>query len=110
MRQHVDVVKNEWLAGYQFVVAQLVLEDGQLSVESPDPSKWEPIVLRPVTDPESGDLVYAEKTPEEFVHLLANQLHGTHLFATEPHNEDVCPFRQPLAPIQWGATPDRMPA
>jgi hypothetical protein len=100
---HVDVVKNEWLAGFQFVVARVSVDDGALRIDSADPSVWEPIILRPVVSP-MGEF-HPEKDPQAFVEHLADGIHGTYLFATEPHAAQACPFSDgPVAPIAWGET------
>lgn len=92
MSQHVDVVWNEWAAGRQSVVARVTLQGGKVSVESPDPKTWREVVLRPLRDPKSGAVITADGEPDQFVAALAEQLHGSHLFATEPHDEQTCPF------------------
>lgn len=43
---HVDVVKNEWLAGFQHVVARVFPEGDEVHVDTEDPDRWEPIILR----------------------------------------------------------------
>lgn len=99
---HVDVVKNEWLAGFQHVVARVWEDLGRLVVESPERETWEPIILgRGVREPTTGEVVEAEKEPERFLHLLPANIHGTYLFATEPHPDHECPFAdRPLIPIR----------
>lgn len=103
---HVDIVKNEWLAGFQVVVAQVREEIGGLVVESAEPQIWEPIVLgSPAREPETGELVEAEKEPGRFLELLPRAIHGAYLFATDVHADDRCPFvHRPLIPIR--STPD----
>lgn len=91
---HVDVVKNEWLAGYQHMVARIFLDDeDRLSVEADD-SSWEATALRPVRGLDPGD------DPRAFFYGLAEHLHGTYLFATEPHDDEHCPYRHVVAPIR----------
>jgi hypothetical protein len=92
MALHVDVVKNEWLAGVQHVVARLFEEAGQVHLDSPDPDVWQSIVLRPLTNRETGDIIYPEKEPDEFLRLLRENLRGDYLFATGIHDENECPF------------------
>ncbi len=101
MDPHVDVVKNEWLAGFQHVVARVWVDAGQVVIDSPDPDTWVPILERPLPDRSTGELVYAEKDPDAFVGLLADKLRGTYLFATEPHAEEECPFlHHPVIPTK----------
>lgn len=54
---HVDVVKNEWLAGYQHVVARVFSDGDSVQVDTSDRDRWEPIILRPFVDRESGEEV-----------------------------------------------------
>jgi hypothetical protein len=98
---HVDVVKNEWLAGYQVVVAQVSAGVEGLLINSPNPEFWSEVVMRPIVVAETGDEVHAEKDPQRFLALLPRGIHGTYLFATEPHSERECPYAgYPLRPIQ----------
>jgi hypothetical protein len=98
--RHVDIVKNEWLAGYQMVVARVLLEDGAVRVDTSDPDVWDPIVLRPVVDRESGDEIGPDQA-EHFFARLHERLTGDYLFATEPHDEKSCPFHgQLVMPIE----------
>jgi hypothetical protein len=84
---HVDVVQNEWLAGYQERVAKLRMQEGGIKVECDD-DKWVEVVLRPTAglDPVDG--------PEEFFHGLHGVLAGDYLCATTPHHEKDCPFHR----------------
>ncbi len=103
---HVDIVKNEWLAGFQVLVAQVREGIGGLVVESAEPETWAPVVLgSPVREPETGELVEAEKEPGRFLQLLSRAIHSAYLFATDAHADDRCPFvHRPLIPIR--STPD----
>lgn len=92
MPLHVDVVKNEWLAGFQHPVARLFLDQRQLRVEA-DNETWAEIALRSIAG------LDAERDPEEFFEQLAQHLHGTYLFATPPHNESACPYHDVVVPI-----------
>jgi hypothetical protein len=95
MALHVDIVRNEWLAGYQHVVARVFLGDGQLEFESPDPETWREIVFREI------DGIDPNEHPDEFLAALPQHIHGTYLFATEPHEDPACPFAsRPLVPIE----------
>src|SRR5215216_6256300 len=88
--QHVDVVKNEWLAGFQHMVARVTLDEtGKVAVQTADEA-WREIVLRPVGD------VDPERDPEAFLHNLAGAIHGTYLFATDVHDDANCPFARDL--------------
>jgi hypothetical protein len=90
--RHVDIVKNEWLAGYQFVVARAFVDAGAVVVDSSDLPAWEHVVLRPILDRDNGELLFPEKDPELFVESLPKAMHGTYLFATDPHEEAECSY------------------
>jgi hypothetical protein len=99
MGSHVDVVKNEWLAGYQYVVARVRAVAGRVEIESPEPETWEAVVLRPLQVRGRAE-VFAEKEPGEFLRWLPEAIHGTYLFATDVHSEESCPFQHhPMLPI-----------
>jgi hypothetical protein len=97
--QHVDIVKNEWLAGYQHVVARLYLEGDRVRVDARD-QIWEEIALRPVGDFDPG------RDAQAFLANLSSYVHGTYLFATELHQSDECPFHEVIIPIR-ALTPEQ---
>ena len=78
---HVDVVKNEWLAGYQVVVARVREAETGPEVDAGEPA-WREFVLRFVD--EAGD--------SSQLGLLHDKMRGDYVFATEPHDEAACPF------------------
>jgi hypothetical protein len=90
---HVDVVKNEWLAGYQVVVARLSLKAGIIDVDARD-AEYREVALRPVggIDPEAD--------PEGFLRALADHVHGSYLFATELHDDGSCPYKGMVVPME----------
>jgi hypothetical protein len=100
---HVDVVKNEWLAGFQRVVARVTFEDDGIRIDTDDHDRWDPIVLRPFVVRESGDELNPDKG-EEFVIHLHEQIRGDYLFATELHDDKQCPFHDrlvvPIEPVE----------
>lgn len=97
---HVDIVKNEWLAGFQHVVARVLLEGEAAKLDTDDPQRWGPIVLRPFADRASGEEIRPERG-ELFVTRLHEQIRGDYLFATELHDESACPFHERLVvPIE----------
>jgi hypothetical protein len=89
--QHVDIVKNEWLAGFQVLVARVTVEDGDIHVVTSDP-KWEEVVRRPILDRATGDTVNSAKDPQHFLESLPSAITSSYLFATAPHPQDKCPF------------------
>lgn len=101
---HVDVIKNEWLAGYQIVVARLSVDEGEVRVDVSEP-RWRDVVLQPWHDPESGrDIDPAN--PEEFVQRLHEVMKGDYLYASEPHEERDCPYASMVVPLEALPTPD----
>jgi hypothetical protein len=93
--QHVDLVKNEWLAGFQVVVARAFIEGAELRVDTQEPQRWEPVLRRSFTDRESGVEVGPDR-PEEFLGGLHEHLRGDYLFATGLHDDAECPFAERL--------------
>ncbi len=89
---HVDVVKNEFLAGYQEVVARLSIADKRIQFESSDPVTWKPIVIRPFVIRGTKEPIDPEAAPNDFLTRLSKHLNDTYLFATEPHSVDACPY------------------
>jgi hypothetical protein len=95
MTLHVDVVKNEWLAGFQHPVARVFLRSGALDVESPDPERWFSFLRESVGD------IDPTRDAMEFLAALPHNIQGTYIFATEPHDEDQCPYHDhPVVPIE----------
>lgn len=92
---HVDLIKNEPLAGFSEVVARLQLEGATIQVHTSDPDRWEEIALRPIVVPGTGETIHPHKQPERFLESLADYLHGTYLFATKPHPVEECPYKKP---------------
>jgi hypothetical protein len=99
--EHVDLVKNEWLAGFQHVVARVYLSGG-LTLDSSEQEKWEHLLHAPRLNPASGESVDPEREPDLFFERLHQLLAGDFLFATEVHDEGECPYQDrlvvPLAP------------
>ncbi len=89
---HVDVVKNEFLAGYQEVVARLSLDNKNIRFDSGDPETWRPIVLQPFALRGTKRVLDPENAPGDFLTQLSSHLNDTYLFATEPHPVDECPY------------------
>ena len=60
---HVDLVKNEWLAGFQHVVARLRVENGAVLVDASKPI-YKQVALRPFLDYETREPVSPERDPD----------------------------------------------
>lgn len=102
--EHVDLVKNEWLAGFQHVVARIYLNGG-FDMQSNEREKWEHLLHAPLLDRKSGDVVDPEREPEAFFERLHDLLSGDYLFATAVHDEDECPYHPNLVvPIEGPET------
>ncbi len=99
---HVDVVKNEWLAGFQVVVARVCDDGGTVQIKAAKP-EWEALIEK-YRD--------AEASSDAFIGGLHEHLHGDYLFATEPHDETECPFHGdvilPLVSAEPGRQADRV--
>ncbi len=89
---HVDIVKNEWLAGYQVVIGRLWVDRGQLHVDAKEPTVAD-LIDRYKEESTAG-------TPEEFVASLHDTLHGDYLFATQPHDEERCEYHAMVVPLK----------
>jgi hypothetical protein len=87
---HVDVVRNEWLAGYQFVVARLREDHGQVQIDAEEP--WAGMLQR------TREQGWADND-HSFVVGLHEHLTGDYVFATPPHDERDCPFRAMVVPM-----------
>jgi hypothetical protein len=95
---HVDVIKNEWLAGYQVVVARLRVEDGRLQVDASEP-EWRVLVTQPIVDPATGTEVRPDR-PDDFLEALQAHMKGDYVFATALHDEAACPYHSMVVPLQ----------
>lgn len=105
MSVHVDIVRNDWLGGEQRPVARLYVAGGGLKIDSPDSSRW-----RPVVEEALGDLLRSELSSEKLLAEATRVLAGSHLLATQPHSEAECAFRAwASAPIE-SVSSDRRPA
>lgn len=102
---HVDLVKNEWLAGWQLAVAKASVNAGGIHVDATEgPTDWELVLLRPFLDSETGDVLDPEKEPDRFLERVHTAIHGTYLFATDAHELGECPFeKDPVQPIRRAA-------
>lgn len=94
MSLHVDVIKNEWHAGQQALVARAFVKDGHFVVDSLDGRKeWVEIVSRPFIEPQTGETLDPEKDSEAFLSKLNEAMHGSYLVATEAHEEEDCEYQ-----------------
>src|SRR6188472_4736727 len=100
MAFHVDVVKNDWLAGVQYPLATIKLDDtGAITVDAQHPDRWEGLAAD----------IRAEDDATQALSELHTKINGSHLFATEPHDESECPFHGHPVYLH-GAQPSRAAA
>jgi hypothetical protein len=100
---HVDIVSTDWLAGEQRAVARVFISGGNLKIDSPDRSRWEPLVEAALDE-------LGEESAETKLARLKDAFQGSHLFATDPHAEDGCAYDQ-WAPVKiQSVSSDREPA
>ena len=90
MAEHVDLVKNEWLAGMQVRLATVVQSDGDVALANVTPG-WEDLLTRPLRDA-SGGIVYLSKEPRLALDTLSQFFTSEYVFATDRHDESKCPF------------------
>jgi hypothetical protein len=93
MALHVDVVKNEWLAGIQHPIAAVSVVKGDVRVDAEDSAHWRDTVLNLVPD------VSPRRSTRGFLEALHLRLNGSYLFVTEPHDDRTCPYR--TNPVQY---------
>ena len=91
MAFHVDVVKNDWLAGIQYPLATIAVDDhGAISLDARNQDPWKDLVEELAG---AGD-------PATALAELHTRFNGSHLFATEPHDDSHCPFHGPPVYLQ----------
>ena len=84
MALHVDVIKNEWLAGTRKRLAWVEASvGGRITVHGDRADHWREQLERILGHPLEGSDVLTE---------LHAKLGGTALWATEPHEEASCPY------------------
>jgi hypothetical protein len=92
---HVDIIRNEPLAGSSFVLAQVTLEasGSHLKIETHDhtdeDAMWSYLQSRVRLDP--------VKEPKEFLHALPKAIDTTYVTASQVHDEAECPYVHPDA-------------
>jgi hypothetical protein len=82
---HVDVVKNEWLAGYQVVIGRAVLDNDTIQIDAGEPG------ATAIIEAALGGL--ADSPAAEKIKALHAVLRGDYVFATEAHDEAQCPYQ-----------------
>jgi hypothetical protein len=108
---HVEILRNEWSAGRQRVVARLVI-NGTGTVVYDGAEEWAGVVPESFRDPESGNQI-GRQDGVQYLTALHHHLNGDYVFATEAHESGQCEFALgteiPLAPSA-GVTPTPDPA
>jgi hypothetical protein len=90
MSVHVDIVQLDWGKGTQTLMATVFTNRLDVIVQGDD---WlKDVVLRPYLDRETGRELTPTAEPERFVERLHTVMNGSHMPASELHDDDVCPF------------------
>jgi hypothetical protein len=89
--EHVDIVRNEWTAGIQVRLAEVVCDQGTLRLEAASP-EWEDLLSRPLADPSGGAPVVPADDPERGIWAIIATYTGDMVFATDMHSSEKCPF------------------
>jgi hypothetical protein len=63
---HVDLVKNEWLAGYQVLVAQAFVAGDVVEVQTPEPEKWRELIMQTAHRFQHGGRYLPDENPWRF--------------------------------------------
>lgn len=97
---HVDIIRNDWHAGHQTLVARAFVRDSTFVLEPLDDNKdWIEVVSRPFISLSVGRELYPEKDPELFIANLHEAMHGSYLFATEAHESFDCEYVEHISTI-----------
>jgi hypothetical protein len=87
---HVEILRNEWSAGRQRVVACLEVNgSGRVVYNVVD--EWAGVVPESFRDPQSGDEV-GLRDGVEYLNALHRYLNGDYVFATAPHETGQCEY------------------
>jgi hypothetical protein len=90
---HVDIVRNEWSAGLQILLARVEPNGEHVRFTRTDPSAVE-LLQRPILQADGSQSVHLlDLGPTVAFEALRRTFDGSYLFATDPHTEDVCQFR-----------------
>jgi len=107
MAEHLDLVKNEWGAGFQVRLVTVENSPDQGLVLANINPGWEDILSRPLAVGAGDSPVYAIKEPpNEGLNAIIAFYRGDHVFATSVHSDEGCPFRHgsvvPMRPADVG--------
>jgi hypothetical protein len=93
---HVDIVKNDWLAGVQQLLARVYVVDGRPVVDNLSglSARFVDGMLL-----SAGDGPDPSKDPRGFLGAIQHRIAGTYVFATAPHDDDAdCGFHGGAVP------------
>jgi hypothetical protein len=106
---HVEILRNEWSAGRQRVLARLSVNGGAVRYDGDE--QWEKLLPETFHDPATGESVL-QRDGVPYLNALHRYLNGDYVFATEAHEEGECEFEIgaeiPLEPAA-GMTPTPVP-
>lgn len=96
--RHVDLVANDWTAGTQAWLARVIAIDSDaVKVEAIDPI-WEQRLNQPITL--STGEVFTPGDSSAYLDALARKYHGTHVEATNAHEDSECAFQLTERPLE----------
>ena len=91
---HVDLVKNEWMAGLQVRVACVEADHDRVHISHASP-EYEALLRQPIVNPVDGQVLYLEKTaPDVAFPVLSHMYSNDYFFVTDAHEVSGCQFRQ----------------
>jgi hypothetical protein len=97
MDPHVDIIRNEPLAGSSFVLAKVTLGQGGscLDLQTPRDADegvmWGYLRSRVEIDP--------DRDPEGFLHALPEAIDSTYVIASRVHDDAECPYVHNAPPL-----------
>lgn len=92
MERHADVVRNDWKAGKQAQVGQVLLtEYGDVRIDCADHHLAEKLA-EPVSSATGGGALLTVADGEAFVAALARRWTGDYVLVTSIHEASECPF------------------
>jgi hypothetical protein len=100
MAIHVDLVENRWSSGYQERVGKVF--EGASGVVVEPGGHYSELVLGNGHGPRAG-------REQQFLDDLADRYHSDYFFATQPHDDEECPFANGDR-VQLDSAPAAQPA
>jgi len=90
---HVDIVRNDWFNGEQYLAARATRNGHGIAVQSFDPgSDWDALLRKPLWDDDAHADVDPEHEPDHYLQILHTYWKGSYFFATGLHDDLHCAF------------------